>query len=70
MLERGRLIDGNGGEISASFDDLLEACRKYARIGSVVNREKLRSRGKNLRWVYPAARIELLPEKELRDPLS
>ena len=33
------------------------------RLWVVVNREKFRTRGKNLRWEYPAARIELFLRK-------
>jgi hypothetical protein len=60
MLRKGRLIDRNGGgEVIGSIDDLTEACRRHDRLWVVVNREKLRNRGKNLRWEYPGARLEL-----------
>lgn len=60
MLRKGRLIDRNGGaEVISSLDDLMDACRRHERLWVVVNREKFRTRGKNLRWEYPAARIEL-----------
>ena len=60
MLQKGRLIDRNGGaEVIGSIDDLMEACRRHDRLWVVVNREKFRTRGKNLRWEYPGARLEL-----------
>jgi hypothetical protein len=60
MLQRGRMIDRNGGaETISSLDELVSACRKHKRLWVVVNREKFRTRGKNIRWEYPAARIEL-----------
>jgi hypothetical protein len=60
MLEKGRLIDRNGGgEVISSLDELMAACKRHERLWIVVNREKFRTRGKNLRWEYPAARIEL-----------
>jgi hypothetical protein len=67
MLQHGRLIDRNGGgEVIASLDDLIDACRKHERLWVVVNREKFRTRGKNIRWEYPAARIELFLRKNLQ----
>ncbi len=64
MLVDGRLIDRNGGgEVISSLDELLAACKKHERLWIVVNREKFRTRGKNLRWEYPAARIELFLRK-------
>lgn len=67
MLHKGRLIDRNGGgEVIASLDDLMAACRKHERLWVVVNREKFRTRGKNLRWEYPAARIELFLRKNFQ----
>nr|WP_303652776.1 glycosyltransferase family 39 protein [Paludisphaera mucosa] len=67
MLQKGRLIDRNGGgEVIGSLDDLVEACRKHDRLWVVVNREKFRTRGKNIRWEYPAARIELFLRKNFQ----
>ena len=67
MQSKGRLIDRNGGgEVIASLDDLMDACRKHERLWVVVNREKFRTRGKNIRWEYPAARIELFLRKNLQ----
>ena len=60
MLRKGRLVDRNaGGEVIGSIDDLMAACLKHDRLWVVVNREKFRTRGKNLRWEYPGARLEL-----------
>ena len=60
MLHKGRLIDRNGGgEVIGSIDDLMAACLKHERLWVVINREKFRNRGKNLRWEYPGARLEL-----------
>jgi len=67
MLRKGRLIDRNaGGEVIGSIDDLMEACRKHERLWVVVNREKFRNRGKNLRWEYPGARLELYLRKNFQ----
>ena len=54
MLRKGRLIDRNGGaEVISSLDDLMDACRKHERLWVVVNREKFRTRGKNLALGVP-----------------
>jgi hypothetical protein len=67
MLRKGRLIDRNGGgEVIGSIDDLMEACRRHDRLWVVVNREKFRNRGKNLRWEYPGARLELYLRKNFQ----
>ena len=59
MLRKGRMIDRNGGgEVIGSINDLMEACRRHDRLWVVVNREKFRNRGKNLRFEYPGARLE------------
>ena len=64
VLQNGRLVDRNGGaEAIGSLDELMAACRRHERMWIVVNREKLRSRSKNLRWEYPAARVELFLRK-------
>ncbi len=60
----GRLIDRNGSaEVIGKLGQLQEACARHERIWVVVNREKFRSRGKNLRWEYPGARVELFLRK-------
>jgi hypothetical protein len=66
MLKKGRLIDRNGGgEVISSVGQLAEACRKHKRLWVVLNREKFRTRGKNLRWEYPGARLELFVRKNM-----
>jgi len=56
----GRLIDRNGGaELICSLAQLQQACSQHRRLWVVVNREKFRSRGRNIRWEYPGARVEL-----------
>ncbi|MGE3822561.1 MAG: ArnT family glycosyltransferase, partial [Isosphaeraceae bacterium] len=64
VLSKGRLYDRNGGaEVISSLDDLMNACLRHERLWVVVNREKFRNRGKNLRWEYPGARLELFLRK-------
>lgn len=60
MLEDGMLIDRNGGaQVVGSVTELKAEMAKRDRIWILLNREKFRSRGKNLRWEYPTARAEL-----------
>ena len=60
LLLNGKLIDRNGGaEAVSSLHQLMDVCKEQSRIWIVVNREKLRTRGKNIRWEYPGARVEL-----------
>ena len=60
MLSDGKLIDRNGGaEIIGGLSPLMKVCRDHSRVWVAINREKLRNRGKNLRWGYPGARVEL-----------
>ncbi|MGB8166233.1 MAG: glycosyltransferase family 39 protein [Chthoniobacteraceae bacterium] len=55
----GQLIDRNGGaEAIGNVTQLQAACAKHERLWVVVNREKFRSRGINIRWEYPGARVE------------
>jgi len=64
VLQDGHLVDRNGGALAiGSLDELMAVCRRHERLWIVVNREKLRSRGKNLRWEYPGARVELFLRK-------
>ena len=59
LREGGRLIDRNAGaRVLSSLEDLEDVVRRNDRLWIVLNREKLRSRGRNLRWEYPGARIE------------
>ena len=58
--QNGILVDRNAGaEAVASIYDLMRVFRSHRRVWVVVNREKMRSRGKNIRWEYPGARVEL-----------
>ncbi len=60
MRQDGKLIDRNGGaEVVGNLAELMEVCRRHDRIWVAVNREKLRNRGKNIRWEYPGARVDL-----------
>ena len=59
VLKDGRLIDRNGGAtVVASLDEFQKVCRENDRVWVLLNREKFRTRGKNLRWEYPGARFE------------
>ncbi|MCA9196347.1 MAG: glycosyltransferase family 39 protein, partial [Planctomycetales bacterium] len=58
--EQGYTLDRNGGaRVIGSMADLQLACANHDRIFFCINREKFRSRGKNIRWEYPSARAEL-----------
>ncbi|WP_325100887.1 glycosyltransferase family 39 protein [Haloferula rosea] len=60
----GVLRDRNGdAEVVNHIGRLQEVFSRGDRIWIVVNREKFRSRGKNLRWEYPGAREELFIRK-------
>jgi hypothetical protein len=60
VLKDGKLIDRNGGaEVIGDLQHLSQVIRRHDRVWIAVNREKLRNRGKNIRWEYPGARIDL-----------
>ena len=64
VFQDGRLVDRNGGaEIVSSVDDLISVIEKQERVWILLNREKFRTRGKNLRWEYPGARFEVFLRK-------
>ena len=64
VFQDGRLIDRNGGgEIVSSVDQLMSVLEKQDRVWILLNREKFRTRGKNLRWEYPGARFEMFLRK-------
>jgi len=64
LLKDGKLIDRNGGaEAVTSLSQLQRICRQDERVWILLNREKFRTRGKNIRWQYPGARIELFLRK-------
>src|SRR5262249_29496700 len=56
----GRLVDRNGSaEVVPTLEQLEGVLSRTDRLWVLVNREKFRSRGQNIRWEYPAARVEL-----------
>lgn len=56
----GVLVDRNAGaRVIGNIADLQNAVKKHDRLWVIVNREKFRSRNKNIRWEYPGARVEL-----------
>jgi ribosomal protein S27AE len=66
MLDGGRLVDRNSGaEAVGSLDQLREICRRGRRVWVVVNREKFLSRGHDIAWNYPGARVELFLRKNM-----
>ncbi len=63
----GYTLDRNGGALALSnMADLQKACAQNDRIWFCINREKFRSRSKNLCWEYPSARAELFLRKNCR----
>ena len=64
VFQDGRLIDRNGGgEIVSNVDEFISVIEKHDRVWVLINREKFRTRGKNLRWEYPGARFEMFLRK-------
>lgn len=64
VMRDGHLIDRNGGgRMVSSLDSLKHEFTKDGRVWILVNREKFRTRGKNLRWEYPGARFEMFLRK-------
>ena len=64
VFQDGRLIDRNGGgEIVSNVDEFISVIEKQDRVWVLINREKFRTRGKNLRWEYPGARFEMFLRK-------
>ncbi|MBD5780772.1 glycosyltransferase family 39 protein [Pelagicoccus sp. NFK12] len=59
-LTEGQLRDRNADALVVSTVEQLQSeFAKHDRVWIAINREKFRSRGKNLRWEYPGARAEL-----------
>ncbi len=59
VVRDGVLVDRNGsGEVISNLDQLIGVVSKGKRVWIILNREKFRTRGKNLRWEYPGARFE------------
>jgi hypothetical protein len=64
VMQDGRMIDRNGGgELVSSLDDFIRVMEKGERVWVLINREKFRTRGKNMRWEYPGARFETFLRK-------
>jgi hypothetical protein len=63
----GRLVDRNASaEAVTSLEDLADAIARHDRLWVVVNRLKLRwSRGREIAWGYPAARLEVFLRENL-----
>ncbi|MEM6886404.1 MAG: hypothetical protein AAF571_15390, partial [Verrucomicrobiota bacterium] len=58
-LKNGRLVDRNANaRVISTLDQLQSVMQKHDRLWVAINREKFRSRGKNIRWEYPGARVE------------
>jgi 4-amino-4-deoxy-L-arabinose transferase-like glycosyltransferase len=55
----GRLVDRNGGaQVLSSLDQLKDVVATTDRLWVLVNREKFRSRGNDVRWEFPGAQVE------------
>lgn len=64
VMRDGVLVDRNGGgEVVSNVDQLIGEISEGNRIWILLNREKFRSRGKNMRWEYPGARFETFIRK-------
>jgi hypothetical protein len=64
VMRDGVLVDRNGGgEVVSNVDQLISEISAGNRIWIVLNREKFRTRGKNMRWEYPGARFETFIRK-------
>jgi 4-amino-4-deoxy-L-arabinose transferase-like glycosyltransferase len=64
--KHGKLIDRNGSaEVVSTLEQLKEVLSRNDRVWLIVNREKFRSRGQDIRWEYPAARFELFLRRNL-----
>ena len=64
VMRDGVLVDRNGGgEVLSNVDQLVDEFATGERIWILLNREKFRTRGKNMRWEYPGARFETFIRK-------
>ena len=64
VMRDGVLVDRNGGgEVVSNVDQLVSEFAEGQRIWLLLNREKFRTRGKNMRWEYPGARFEMFVRK-------
>jgi hypothetical protein len=59
MLKVGKLLDRNAGaEAVGGLAQMQRAMLDNDRVWILINKEKFRTRGRNIRWECPAARIE------------
>ena len=64
VMRDGVLVDRNGGgEVVSNVDQLVGEFAEGERIWLLLNRERFRTRGKNMRWEYPGARFEMFVRK-------
>jgi 4-amino-4-deoxy-L-arabinose transferase-like glycosyltransferase len=57
--KNGRLVDRNtGAQVISTLEQLEDAITRHDRLWMVVDRMRFRSRGQDILWGYPAARIE------------
>ncbi len=64
VMQDGVLVDRNArGEVIGNLDQLIGEISNGQRIWILLNREKFRTRGKNMRWEYPGARFEMFVRK-------
>ena len=64
VMRNGVLVDRNGGgEVISNIDQMIRVFGEGNRIWVLLNREKFRTRGKNMRWEYPGARFETFIRK-------
>ncbi len=64
VMRNGVLVDRNGGgEVISNIDQMIREFSEGNRIWVLLNREKFRTRGKNMRWEYPGARFETFIRK-------
>lgn len=60
----GDIVDRNAqAKLVSTVEDMVNIFSDNDRIWIAINREKFRSRGKNIRWEYPGARAELFLRK-------
>lgn len=60
LEQDGRVVDRSAGApVLSTLDDVMDLLERDKRLWFALSREKLRSRGRNLRWEYPGARMEL-----------
>jgi hypothetical protein len=64
--KKGRLVDRNAGaQVVSTPEELRDVLARNDRLWVLVNREKFRSRGQDIRWEYPAGRFEFFLRQNL-----